>query len=134
MKVIIAGSRDYIDPDGKGIDTAVRYGACWQIDEVMSGAQQGWNGTRKTGADHYGEVWATANGIPIKRFPADWERHGKAAGPIRNLEMAQYADALIAIWDGKSRGTRHMIDAMRGLGKPVYIYGFNGYAGPGKVL
>lgn len=59
--------------------------------------------------------------IPVKRFPADWDRHGRAAGPIRNCQMAQYADALIAIWDGKSRGTKNMIDEMNKCGKPVLI-------------
>ena len=44
------------------------------------------------------------------RFPADWDKYGKAAGYKRNGEMARNADALIAFWDGKSRGTKHMID------------------------
>ncbi|WP_197026348.1 hypothetical protein [Polaribacter sp. Hel_I_88] len=43
------------------------------------------------------------------RFPAEWNKFGKAAGPVRNKEMAIYADALIAFWDGKSRGTKNMI-------------------------
>lgn len=67
------------------------------------------SGTAK-GADEMGEWWATKNGISIKRFPADWSRYGKGAGYIRNKEMAQYADGLFAFWDGKSKGTGHMID------------------------
>ena len=54
-------------------------------------------------------------------FPADWDKHGRAAGPIRNKQMADYADVLIAVWDGKSRGTKNMIDEMNKLMKPVYI-------------
>ena len=57
-------------------------------------------------------------------YPADWERHGRAAGPIRNEEMAEVSDALIAFWDGKSRGTKSMIEiAMRkGLQVAVVRY------------
>ena len=51
----------------------------------------------------------------------DWNKHGKAAGPIRNRQMAEYADCLIAVWDGKSRGTKNMIDEMNKLMKPVFL-------------
>jgi hypothetical protein len=61
------------------------------------------------GADSLGEQYAQENGIAIERHPADWKKHGKAAGPIRNAEMAACADFLIAFWDGKSRGTQNMM-------------------------
>lgn len=48
--------------------------------------------------------------IPVIHFPANWDKHGKSAGHIRNAEMAKYADALVAFWDGKSKGTKGMID------------------------
>jgi hypothetical protein len=67
------------------------------------------SGTAK-GADSLGERYATENGLNVKKFPANWEMYKKAAGYIRNEEMAIYADALIAFWDGKSKGTKHMID------------------------
>lgn len=67
------------------------------------------SGTAK-GADRFGEWFANCLEIPIKRFPADWDTHGKSAGYIRNKQMAEYATHLIAIWDGKSKGTKHMID------------------------
>jgi len=54
-------------------------------------------------------MWAESHGLPVKRFPANWKEHHKAAGPIRNREMAKYADALVAIWDGESKGTKSMI-------------------------
>lgn len=56
------------------------------------------------GADRLGEKYAKENGFHVAYFPADWERYGKAAGYIRNREMAQNADALVAFWDGESRG------------------------------
>jgi len=61
------------------------------------------------GADSLGEKYAIENNIPIKYFPPDWLRFNKSAGFIRNEEMAKYSDGLIAFWDGKSKGTKHMI-------------------------
>lgn len=62
------------------------------------------------GADTLGEKYAKENGYEVCYFPADWDKYGKAAGYIRNEEMADNADALVAFWDGSSRGTKHMID------------------------
>jgi len=76
--------------------------------------------------DGLAEEWARENGIPIKRFPADWDKHGKAAGPIRNRAMAEYADALLAVWDGESKGTANMILEMHRMGKPVFVWRVNG--------
>ncbi len=72
------------------------------------------------GIDLSGKRCAEYIGIPIKEFPADWGKHGKAAGHIRNTEMANYADALLLIWDGESRGSANMKYQMNQLGKPVY--------------
>lgn len=57
----------------------------------------------------------------LKIFPADWDKYGRRAGPIRNREMAEYADALLAYWDGKSRGTKNMIEEARARGLKVSI-------------
>ena len=62
------------------------------------------------GADKMGEHYATVYNYKVERYPADWNRFGKRAGYIRNETMAQNADALVALWDGESRGTKHMID------------------------
>ena len=62
------------------------------------------------GADTLGEQYAKENGYEVHYFPADWDKYGKAAGYIRNEEMAENADALVAFWNGSSRGTKHMID------------------------
>jgi len=104
LKVIIAGGRDFNDPKLLAKSVPVD----WKISEVVSGTAMG--------ADRLGEYWAKEHGIPVKHFPANWDQEGRAAGPIRNRRMASYADALIAFWDGKSRGTRSMIYIAKELG------------------
>lgn len=110
MKVIIAGSRGVTDYDL--IKLAVN-GCPYDITEVVSGTARG--------ADKLGELWAHENNIPIKQFKPEWDKFGKFAGYYRNKQMGNYADALIAIWDGQSKGTKQMIDYMVGLKKGVYI-------------
>ena len=73
------------------------------------------------GADRLGEKWAELHNVPVHLFPADWNEYGKKAGYIRNEEMADNADTLIAFWDGKSRGTGHMIDIARRKGLTVHV-------------
>lgn len=77
-----------------------------------------------SGADALGERYAQERGFQLETYPADWKAHGRAAGPIRNVQMAAVADALIAFWDGKSRGTKNMIDTAtkRGLKVAVVRY------------
>jgi len=106
MNVIIAGGRDFNDYEllkrklnhllGRWLHLPV------QID-VVSGCA--W------GADRLGERWAKEVGAYVVPFPADWEKYGKAAGPIRNEEMAKYAagEYCVCFWDGKSKGTKDMI-------------------------
>lgn len=110
IKVIIAGSRDITDINIVPNIMGRFYGV--NITEVVSGACP-------TGIDTLGEVWAEANDIPIKRFEANWKEYGKSAGPVRNNEMATYADAAVVIHNG-SRGSLNMIAEMKRLGKPVY--------------
>lgn len=110
MKVIIAGSRSILNWD---VVAQAIQSAPFKITEVVSGGAQG--------VDYLGECLAELHGMAVKQFPADWRAHGKAAGPIRNKQMAQYADGLIAIWDGDSRGTANMIHEMEKLKKPVHI-------------
>jgi hypothetical protein len=73
------------------------------------------------GADTLGEQYAKEKGYAISYYPADWERYGKIAGYLRNAQMAQNADALVAFWDGKSRGTKHMIGLAIEYGLKVRI-------------
>jgi|SRR5581483_407285 len=111
MKVIIAGSRDI--EDWAVVADAIRKSG-FEFTEVVSGGARG--------VDHVGEALARLHHMPVKVFPADWKKFGRAAGPYRNTEMAKYADALVAVWDGKSPGTRHMINQMKSLNKPVYVH------------
>lgn len=101
MKVIIAGSRDFNDYE-------LLKNKC---DKILS--QQSEieiiSGTAK-GADTLGEKYAKEKGYVITKFPADWENKGNSAGYLRNEQMAKYADTLIAFWNGRSCGTKHMID------------------------
>lgn len=113
MKVIVAGTRSGFPRLARIVAAAV-HDSGWRdkIVEIVSGA---------SGAvDLAGEAWAAANGVPLKQFPADWGKFGKSAGPRRNQQMADYADAFIAIWDGQSRGTADMIQRARTRGIPVY--------------
>lgn len=71
------------------------------------------------GADTVGKRWASSLGLEIAPFPADWDTHGKAAGYIRNAEMAKLGTHLIVFWDGKSKGTKNMIDTARREGVKV---------------
>ena len=111
MKVIIAGSRSIGDYDAvcKAIDAFLLKSG--PITEVVSG--------RAAGVDSLGEMYARQHNVPVKLFPPEWKKHGKKAGFLRNEEMADYADALIAVWDGASRGTQHMMDQMTKRGKPI---------------
>ena len=112
MKTIIAGGRDITDP--RIVTSAVvESGFAPDTTEVVSGGA--------AGVDRIGEGMAELAGLKCTIFAADWAKHGRAAGPIRNRQMAAYADRLIAVWDGKSRGTKNMIDEMKKLGKPVFI-------------
>ena len=110
MKVIIAGTRSISDYS-LVVQAVKRSG--YNITEVVSGCA--------TGVDRLGEQWARANDVPVKEMPADWNRYGNSAGPQRNKAMAEYADAAIVVWDGKSRGTRNMIENMIRRKKPYYI-------------
>ncbi len=111
MKTIIAGSRGITDY--AVLEAAVE--ACpWSITAVVSGTARG--------GDQLGEQYAADHKLPLHRYPADWNTHGRAAGYIRNEVMADNADALLAIWDGTSRGTKHMIDIARQRGLPVYVH------------
>jgi len=104
MKVIVAGSRN-VKKYSKVLEGILS--SPHKITELVSGACP-------TGVDKLAEEWAEAEGIKIKRFPARWDKHGRSAGPRRNKKMAGYAQALIAVWDGRSPGTKNMIrEALR---------------------
>jgi len=110
MRTIIAGSRG-ITRFSRVLNAVESSG--FEITEVVSGAARG--------VDTLGEEWAWTSNIPIKQFPAKWKEYGKTAGFIRNQEMADYADALIAVWDGKSSGTLDMINRAKENNLKVFV-------------
>jgi predicted Rossmann fold nucleotide-binding protein DprA/Smf involved in DNA uptake len=85
----------------------------FDITEVISGAA--------SGVDGLGERWAKENGVPVSQYRADWKKYSRRAGPIRNQRMATVADALVAVWDGQSRGTANMIAIALRRGLKVYV-------------
>lgn len=104
MKTIIAGGRDYqlTEADRQRLDTQ-------GISEVVCGGC--------SGADTGGFNWGWSRDIPVKTFVADWKAHGKAAGPIRNAEMARYAERCILL--PGNRGTASMRREAMKAGIPV---------------
>lgn len=77
---------------------------------------------RAPGIDRVGERWARRNGILVDPCEADWDKYGDLAGKIRNVQMAMTSHALLAIWDGVSPGTRHMIATARSRKLEVYVH------------
>jgi hypothetical protein len=122
LRIIIAGSR-HLDDHGivcgamSEFVQQLPYSLDVDRDEFVSGGA--------AGVDRHGELWARRHGYRVRVFPADWELYGKAAGPIRNRRMAEYATHLVAIWDGESRGTASMIleASLRGLSVHVHMIG-----------
>ena len=116
FKVIIAGGRNYLNFFELSAVCDFYLKEKKEI-EVVSGCA--------SGADSLGVKYAMLKGYSVSKFPADWDKHGKSAGYKRNTEMAEYADALIAFWDGESKGTKHMIDIMTGLKKELRTFRYD---------
>ena len=132
MKLIIAGSRSITDYET--VRQAVILSGFWSKYghniEVVSGCANG--------VDKLGELFAENNGLVIHRFPADWDNitveyarvktnklgkeYNAAAGAMRNIKMGNFADGLLAIWDGKSRGTKQMIEYAKSKGLEIYVH------------
>lgn len=110
MRVIIAGGRDFNDYETlcNVCDNLIP-----QESEIVSGGARG--------TDKLGERYSKDRGYNLIVFPADWKTYGKGAGHIRNKQMAEYGDMLIAFWDGESKGTKNMIDTSKKLGLKVLI-------------
>ena len=76
------------------------------------------------GADKLGEKYSQDEGFELEVFKANWDKYGKSAGFRRNEQMGEVADALIAFWDGKSHGTKHMIDIMNNKNLEVRVINY----------
>jgi hypothetical protein len=114
VKVIIAGSRSVQDYN-EVLDAIAA--SNYEITEVVSGGAGG--------VDSLGEEYAIENGLKLAYFKVhsyDWKQQGKRAGHLRNQRMVRYADALIAVWDGRSPGTRNCIQQARAQGILVYVH------------
>lgn len=111
MRTIIAGSRSVHDMNAV---LAAVLEAPWVPTTIISGTARG--------ADQLGEQFASDFGLPVTRFPADWQAHGRRAGHLRNAAMAEHADALIALWDGHSPGTANMIETAKRKGLAVHVH------------
>lgn len=111
MRTIIAGCRNFYDFSvfSKLIKTVP-----WKITQVVCGCA--------IGADTLGEHWGKITKIPISYFLADWEKYGRKAGVIRNKQMAENAEALVAFWDDSSPGTRNMIKQASETGLQIKVF------------
>lgn len=112
MKIVIAGSRDFNDYD-RMVKVLSMVNEVDEDTEIVSGGA--------SGADSLGERYARNNELRMSRFPAKWKKFGKKAGILRNTQMAEYCDGLIAFWDGESHGTKHMIEEIKRMGKPYIV-------------
>jgi hypothetical protein len=115
FKLIVAGGRDFNDYDMLTrviFDLANNEYKEYAVSIVTGMAR---------GADNLGYLFSIKHGIVKYCFPAEWKRYGKRAGFIRNEQMGNFADGLLAFWDEKSSGTKNMIHYMGKLNKPVHI-------------
>lgn len=114
-RVVVAGCRNYTNyREAKDfIDTCLSDIRKNNTIIIVSGGCQG--------ADLLGERYALENGFTVEKHPAQWQKYGRSAGPKRNLEMAEISDVVICFWDGKSKGTKSMIQCAQKCGKPVRV-------------
>ena len=114
FKLIVAGGRTFNDYEllKTKLDHLLKNKEIGYVEIVSGGA---------IGADKLGERYANERGFMLKIFSAKWEVYGKSAGYRRNAEMADYADACVVFWDGKSKGSKHMIDLANKKGIRVVI-------------
>jgi hypothetical protein len=122
FKLIVAGGRDFNNYDQLSnelmelADDPLQLGP-YEV-SIVSGMARG--------ADALAAHFAYEHDVKLYPMSADWNGpHGKGAGYARNMDMSRFADGLLAFWDGKSRGTRHMIDTMRNAGKFVHVVMYN---------
>lgn len=109
MKAGIVGSRSFIDYEY--MKSILEW---FNLKKVISGGARG--------ADSLAKRYALENNIKYEEFLPDWDMHQKKAGFIRNLQIIEASDEIIAFWDGQSNGTRHTIETAKSKGKEVHIY------------
>lgn len=114
MKAIIAGSRDFHDYDFMEAKLVGMFLSTDYPTQIISGTARG--------ADRLGEQFAKSFDIELVLVEANWKTEGKKAGVLRNIRMAEKADILLAFWDGKSKGTRHMINTALEKNLEVHVW------------
>lgn len=114
-RVVIAGCRDYKNYEQAKEFIDLCLSEIKNQDEVVivSGCA--------SGADAIGERYAKENGMKVEKYPAEWKKYGRRAGPMRNEKMAKICDCVICFWDEESKGTKSMIDQAKKYGKQVKI-------------
>lgn len=127
FRLIIAGSRSFNDYQllrttadallANKTDVEIVSGRCDRGVHTFTTDE----GIKVFGADGLGERYSKEKGYSVKPFPADWETHGRKAGPLRNKEMSRYGQALLAFWDGASRGAANMIELAKAAGLAVRV-------------
>lgn len=127
LRMIIAGGRDFTDYAmlkenvKRVLLDFVRTHPCNRI-KIISG--------HANGADKLGERFSEEFGLEVIKLPANWDKYGKQAGILRNIDMAKYAvnnnnfGVLVAFWDGTSKGTKHMIDCAKTHGLEVHVISY----------
>ena len=112
FRVVVAGSRNFNDYERLSVELDKLLADKTNV-SIISGTANG--------ADKMGEQYAHEHGLKVEQFPAEWDKYSKSAGPIRNMQMVQTADAVIAFWDNQSPGTRHIIDYARKSDVPCKV-------------
>lgn len=111
MKVAVIGSRTF-----DKYESVYNILSKLKITEIISGGAKG--------ADSLAERYAKENNIPTKIFLPDWETYGKKAGFLRNTQIIEECEMVVAFWDGESKGTKDSLDKAEKLGKKVMIIPF----------
>ena len=101
MKIAIIGSRSITDADiGKYVSAG---------DEIVSGGA--------AGIDTLAAEYAKRNGLKLTVFLPEYEKYGRAAPIVRNKQIVDYADKVVALWNGSSKGTMSVIEYAEKIGK-----------------
>ena len=114
MKITIGGCRDFEDYElfKEFVAECIKKMGHEKI-TILSG--------HCSGADIMGEKYADEHGYEIEIHLAEWKKYGRAAGPLRNAEMVKESDVVIAFWDGKSKGTKSLVDCAKKSGKVLFV-------------
>jgi hypothetical protein len=115
LKVIVAGGRDFQNYDLLSEKLNKLFSKRADV-VIISGMAKG--------ADSLAVKYAEEHKLRVSEFPAQWQKHGNSSGFRRNVEMARFADACVCFWDGKSVGTKHMIDTAKRMNLNVRVINY----------